>query len=84
MEINDCIIPLKCWNIAFNDLASKFCKFLPKICFSKFWYPIWMWMLCIENEEESDYQWSGTKASITDRIGIIYIESLLFGSGVLR
>ena len=34
------------------------------------------WVLlqkCIENKEEKGCQWSGIKANITDRIGLVYV-----------
>lgn len=30
-------------------------------------------MLCIENQEENDYQWSGINTTITERIRLSYL-----------
>lgn len=43
-------------------LVNEICNFLAKIYLSKF------------NQEQGDYQWSGMKTSITDKIKLLYIE----------
>ena len=66
--VNFCTNKLNIYGKRSNWIYTKFCNFLPKICFNKCWNSQYV----VHWKSGRECQWLGIKASVTDRIDCMF------------